>query len=80
MRSVCYVNVGEIKVRGAKTLAQELIDLFHMQNCVTHEGNKEVQEEVILAAQPDIIVYVSEYHPSDTENFDLKQALRIKDA
>ncbi|MBR2254605.1 MAG: hypothetical protein IJ856_02130 [Candidatus Methanomethylophilaceae archaeon] len=80
VRSVCYVNVGEIKVRGAKTIAQELIDLFHMQNCVTHDGNKEVQEEVILAAQPDIIVYVSEYHPSDTENFDLKQALRIKDA
>lgn len=77
-RSVCYVNVGEIKVRGLKTLAQELIELFHMQNCVTHEGNQSVGEEVILLAQPDIIVFVSELHPSDPD-FDLKQALRIKD-
>ena len=79
-RSVCYVNTGEIKVRGSQTLAQELIDLFHMKNCVTHSGNKEVQEEVILTAQPDIIIYVSEYHPSDKEHFNLKEALRIKDA
>lgn len=79
VRSALYINVDANKARGLNTLANDLMELFHMTNCVTHTGNQEVKEEVIILAQPDIIVFVSELSPDDP-GFDLKTALRIKDA
>ncbi|MCQ2069673.1 MAG: hypothetical protein MJZ68_00895 [archaeon] len=77
-RTALYINVGENKARGLNTLANDLYELFGFKNCVTHTGNQEVKEEVILKAQPDIIIFVSDLKPTDPD-FDLKSALRVKD-
>lgn len=78
-RSALYINVDANKARGTDTLANELMELFGFQNVATHSGNQEIKEEQVIVNQPDIIIFVSELSPSDP-NFDLKTALRVKDA
>lgn len=78
-RTALYINVGENKARGANTLADELMQLFGLQNVATYSGNQEIKEEAVIQAQPDIIIFVSDLSPSDPE-FDLKTALRVKDS